>query len=291
MKYINYGKKGALTIFDIGKAGLNCTGSKHLLEVFDKHKAEFEAAAKLDAKSLKDERPETAPPPLTTMPSALSNFLNQPEEVKKLEQHLPIMVDHQLLECLHPIIHRELQERGMWVKCIRWGDYKYKPSFWPEDVVPWGLVNNPVHPQKHKLPLPLVEVLKIAVYRCLKAKGIDPRNHVKDDVCPKQIRNKLRSRSLKTIDEAYERFYSLFPLKTESEEAKYVPDESYDPQESFELEEAIEQSEVTEEEPLEHSDDEDMSDDDDEVYSISGKDRAAAITNILNILANASSND
>ena len=52
------------------------------------------------------------------------------------------------------------------------------------------------------------------------------------------------------IYEAYERFYSLFSLKTESEEeAKYVPDESYDPQESFELEEAIEQSEVTEEEP------------------------------------------
>ena len=98
LKYINYGKKGALTIFDIGKAGLNCTGSKHLLEVFHKHKAEFEAAAKLDAKSLKDERPETAPPPLTTMPSAFSNFLNQPDKVKKLEQHLPIMVDIQVLQ-------------------------------------------------------------------------------------------------------------------------------------------------------------------------------------------------
>ena len=98
LKYINYGKKGALTIFDIGKAGLNCTGSKHLLEVFHKHKAEFEAAAKLDAKSLKDERPETAPPPLTTMPSAFSNFLNQPDKVKKLEQHLPIMVDIQVVQ-------------------------------------------------------------------------------------------------------------------------------------------------------------------------------------------------
>ena len=56
-------------------------------------------------------------------------------------------------------------------------------------------------------------------------------------MCQKQIRNKLRSRSLKTIDEAYVRFYSLFSLKTESEEeAKYVPDESYYPQESFEQE-------------------------------------------------------
>ena len=96
LKYINYGKKGALTIFDTGKAGLNCTGSKHLQEVFYKYKAEFEEAAKLDAKSLKNETPETAPPPPDTMPSAFSNFLNQPVKVKKLEQHLPIMVEQQV---------------------------------------------------------------------------------------------------------------------------------------------------------------------------------------------------
>ena len=99
LKYINYGKRGALTVFDTGKAGLNCAGSKHMQEVFHKYKAEFEAAAKLDAKSLKDETPETAPPPPDTMPSAFANFLNQPVEVevKKLEQHLPIMVEQQVL--------------------------------------------------------------------------------------------------------------------------------------------------------------------------------------------------
>ena len=94
LKYINYGKRGALSIFDTGKAELNCAGSKHMQAVFHKYKAEFEAAAKLDAKSLKNETPETAPPPPTTMPSALSNF--QPVELKKLEQHLPIMVEQQV---------------------------------------------------------------------------------------------------------------------------------------------------------------------------------------------------
>ena len=59
-------------------------------EVFHKYKAEFEAAAKLDAKSLKNDTPETAPPSPDTMPSLLSNF--QPVEVKKLEQHLPINI-------------------------------------------------------------------------------------------------------------------------------------------------------------------------------------------------------
>ena len=98
LKYINYGKRGALSIFDTGKAELNCAGSKHMQEVFHKYKAEFEAAAKLDAKSLKNETPETAPPPPDTMPSAFANFLNQPVEVevKKLEQHLPIMIEQQV---------------------------------------------------------------------------------------------------------------------------------------------------------------------------------------------------
>lgn len=182
-------------------------------------------------------------------------------------------------------MHRELQERGMLVTHIRWGDYKHKPSFWPEDITPWGLVSNPVHSQKYKLPFPFVEILKIAAYRCLTATGIDPRYHVKEDVCQKQIRNKLRTRSLKTIDEAYERFFSLFLPKMEPEEAKYIPEESYDPEESLEQEEATEQSEVTEEETFEDSDDDDMSDDD-EVYNESDNDRAAAISNILNILAN-----
>ena len=39
----------------MGKAGLNCTGSNHLQEMFHKYKAEFEEAAKLVKKSLKDE--------------------------------------------------------------------------------------------------------------------------------------------------------------------------------------------------------------------------------------------
>ena len=96
LKYINYGKKGALTIFDTGKAGLNCTGSKHLQNVFFKYRSEFEAAAKLDEKSLRNETPETAPPPPKTMPCAFSNFLNKPPKPKKLEQHLPIMESQQV---------------------------------------------------------------------------------------------------------------------------------------------------------------------------------------------------
>ena len=97
LKYINYGKKGALTIFDMGKAGLNCTGSKNLQAVFHKYKAEFEEAAKLDEKSLKNERQEAAPPPPVTQNSAFSHILTQQSsKVKKLEQHLPIMETKQV---------------------------------------------------------------------------------------------------------------------------------------------------------------------------------------------------
>ena len=169
----------------------------------------------------------------------------------------------------------------MLVTHIRWGDHKHKPSFWPDDIVPWAYISNPVAAQKYKLPRSIPEVMKIAIYRCLMGQGIDPRSWVSDDVCQIQIRNKLRTRSLKTLDEAYERWYSLFMLKTEPQEVKQVPDESFD------QEEATEQSDVNDVETFEYSDDDIMSDEDENDVETGPDDgRAAAISNILNILAN-----
>ena len=185
------------------------------------------------------------------------------------------------------MIHRDLQERNMLVTRIKWGSYDHQPSFWPEDIAPWGYVCNPVHPQKYKFPLPIVELMKIAVYRCLTAKGIDPREYVIENVCQKQIRNKLRARSLKTLDEAYERFYNLFLFKTEpEEEVKHVPEETL---EHEDYEETTVEGEETQDETFEDSDDDVMTDDDDDDDKEDNSpedDRAAAISNILNILAN-----
>ena len=90
----------------MGKAGLNCTGSKHLQTVFHKYKAEFEEAAKLDEKSLKDARQEAAPPPPVTQNSSFSHILTQQSiKVKKLEQHLPIMETKQVLGNIHKKKH------------------------------------------------------------------------------------------------------------------------------------------------------------------------------------------
>ena len=112
------------------------------------------------------------------------------------------------------------------------------------------------------------------------AKGIDPREHVREDVDQKQLRNKLRTRSLKTLDDAYERFYSLFLLKSEPQEVKHVPEaeDSFVPEaeDSFENEEAIY------DETFEYSDEDIMSEEEED--SGPGNDRAAAISNILNIL-------
>ena len=186
------------------------------------------------------------------------------------------------------MIHRDLQERNILVERIKWGSYDHQPSFWPEDIAPWGYVCNPVHPQKYKFPLPIVELMKIAVYRCLTDKGIEPREYVIEDVCQKQIRNKLRARSLKTLDEAYERFYRLFLFKSEpEEEVKHVPEETL---EHEDYEETTEEGEETQEETFEYSDDDDVmsndDDDDDTEDNSTEDDRAAAISNILNILAN-----
>ena len=283
LMYINYGKMGALTIFDTGKAGLNCSGSKHLQEVFQKHKAEFEAAAKLDKKSLKDETLEVAPPPPKTQMSA---FLKLNTEVKKLEQHLPIMETQELMDYLYPLIHMEVQERGILNTRIYWRDESYRPSFWPEDIAPWRHFCNPNQPQKYKFPFTMVQILKIAVYRCLMARGIDPREHVTEDLDQKLVRNKLRYRGMKTLDEAYERFYSMFLLKTEPQDVKQVPEDEASQRMSYSgLKNLGEKMQFRNEddETFEYSDEDNMSADED--ISGLGGDRAAAISNILSILA------
>ena len=182
------------------------------------------------------------------------------------------------------MIHRDLQERNMMLSSrIRWGEDTHKPSFWPDDIVPWAHFSNPVCPQKYKLPFSCTEILKIAVYRCLTAKGIDPREYVSEDVCKKQIKKKLMARSMKTLDEAYQRFYSMFLYKSEPEEVKLAPDESF---EHEDYQQAAGESEVTEGESFDYSDGDIMSDEDEEEGNGAGDDRAAAISNILNILAN-----
>ena len=131
----------------------------------------------------------------------------------------------QLIDYMYPLIHMEFQERGMLAERIKWGNENHHPSFWPEDIAPWRFVNNPVHPQKYKFPFKIVEIMKIAVYRCLMSRGIDPRTHVREDVDEIVVRNKLRARSMKTLDEAYERFYGMFLLKTEPQDVKHVPED------------------------------------------------------------------
>ena len=192
------------------------------------------------------------------------------------------IVAFQLIDCLYPMIHRDLQERNMLTTRIKWGHEEHRPSFWPDDIAPWGYICNPVHPQKYQFPVSITDILKIAVYRCLTAKGIDPREYVREDVCHKQIRNKLRNRSLKTLDEAYQRFYSLFLFKSEPEEVKHTPEETLD---NRDYQQSAPKSEEVE--TFEYSDDDIMSDDEEENGDNDPEDdRAAAISNILNILAN-----
>ena len=89
---------------------------------------------------------------------------------------------------------------------------------------------------------------------------------------------------MKTLDEAYQRFYSLFLFKTEPEEVKYAPEETLEHGDDHK---AAANSEENQVETFEYSDDDIMSDDDDDDKEDNDPvdDRAAAISNILNILA------
>ena len=59
MKYVTFGKRAALAVYD-EPAGLIPKGSKHMMEVFEKHKMEFEIASKKDSIGLNDADTEVA---------------------------------------------------------------------------------------------------------------------------------------------------------------------------------------------------------------------------------------
>ena len=65
---------------------------------------------------------------------------------------------------------------GLLVPVVCWD------SFWPEDIAPRETISNLARVRRHKLPFPLVKLLKKAVYRCLMVQGVDPGEHIREDV-------------------------------------------------------------------------------------------------------------
>ena len=107
----------------------------------------------------------------------------------------------QLRDWLLPELYKDIIEQGKRpVRRIRYGDLSCLPLCWPEEIFPWHLVTNIVHPQRNKPEgvSTMVEVLKVAVVNRLKAKDIDPDSYISESYSEDMDIRKKRARGIPT---------------------------------------------------------------------------------------------
>ena len=107
----------------------------------------------------------------------------------------------QLRDWLLPELYKDIIEQGKRpVRRLRYGDQSCLPSCWPEQIFPWHLVTNIVHPQRNKPEgiSTMVEVLKVAVVNRLKAKDIDPDSYISESYSEDMDIRKKRARGIPT---------------------------------------------------------------------------------------------
>ena len=213
LKYVHHSKRGALVIFD-EKSGVIPLGTKHLNSVFEKYRTEFEIAAARDTLALNDQNQEVrmsiAPPMDLSKETVVKTFYQQ-ADVPKLPVHLPNMVDSDLRACFLPLLRQEIADKiGSCVSKIWWGQEIHRPPCWPSHVAPWEKVCRPSTRQKYKFSITFTDVMKLAYYRLLISRGIDPKNHVEVQNEGKE-QLKMASRSLTSVEKAWERFFNTIP--------------------------------------------------------------------------------
>ena len=284
-KYINFGRRAALAIYS-EKAGLIPEGSKHMKEVFKRHEAEYLEAERLDNLLLNDQDAAAvagAAPPLAANNEDLVRDFYKTFQVPKLSIPIPLLNQAQAYQALCPLIKIDNGEnRGIMCPVVRWGEPEQCPKCWPTEMAEWEKVTNPSHPDdSNAFEFPIVFYMHIAIFRFFRQRNIDPRTWI-ENVNENLIQKKLKTRSMKSIDEAYRSFFIKFMPEeevnslmrtTEPQEANHVPED----EDSF----IFKKEENIYDETLENSDDDIMSEEED---SGQGNDRAAAILNILNLL-------
>ena len=77
-----------------------------------------------------------------------------------------------------------------------WGDEKFHPKCWADDIIPWEKVSNICHPQKVKLNVPINVALKASIRKRLEQKNINPDEHVDEKVDQKKAKRKKLVRGI-----------------------------------------------------------------------------------------------
>ena len=203
-KYMLRARRGCLVMSE-DFTGLKAYGSQALLKVFNRHRAEFEAAAREDTKLLGNEDITLAkaalPATCSGGVSAALSALYRTNEVPRLPYQLVICNEPEMKGYLCKLIREDIVENGgRPTSRIAWGKPGCRPSFWPEDVAPWEYCRSPGHSQEYDFGMPFVEVMKEAARRALTAKGLDWREHYDKD-CDKDVElRRLKSRGMHLDD-------------------------------------------------------------------------------------------
>ena len=213
LKYIHHAKRSAISIYD-ENTGVIPIGTKHVVAVFEKYRMEFEIAMKRDTLLMNDPseevRADIIPIQDLSKETVLKNYYKG-ADVPKLPINLPNMCDMDLRETFHPLLRQEIAEKtGKCVSRIWWGDPSHEPPCWPGHVAPWTQVCNPAGKQKHQFGMTFTDVMKLAFYRLLISRGIDPKKHVEIQDSVKETK-KMMSRGLQNVDKAWERFLNTIP--------------------------------------------------------------------------------
>ena len=152
MKYVTHGRRAAISIFD-EPAGLIPKGSKHMLEVFELHKLEFEIAAKKDTLGLNDADKNVAdsifPPTVLTKANLKKatedikrQFYTGASNIPKFPIRLSLMNQDDGCDFFLPMLRQDIAECT--AKCISripWGEAYAKPKCWPDEIARYNNLN------------------------------------------------------------------------------------------------------------------------------------------------------
>ena len=165
-KYYDNSRRGFIVIVE-DNTGLHKFGTKHLVDKFTSTKSceacecddSWESAAKIDTKDLNSEALEDVTN-VAAKASSTGNILASiydDSEVPKLPFDVDIMSEKEAGNWILPELKKDLVENGSRpVSRIAWGDPKFHPKCWADDLAEWSTVTNICHPQKNKLKVPIV---------------------------------------------------------------------------------------------------------------------------------------
>ena len=210
-KWILHGRRSCLVIFH-DKSGVHAYGTKKMKDIFNDVRDQFQKAALEDTRNLSDI--DTAVVEETVPENSHADIVTnmyQSNFIKKLDCHLPLMSEEQVMKVLRPCLRMEIcKKTGVAITNIKWQDEAHETDMWPKCGILWKDFGNPSQKQtedfRKNSQKNACEVMKEAVILFMMSRGIDVRNHVDQD--EKDVRKKLRARGLKTLDEAYDLFYA-----------------------------------------------------------------------------------